>query len=198
MIKLNDSFLIARSKNRNCYLNPVDPHKVIKIVNHNNSSGMQDANFKEWAYYKHLKQYYPQFKYISKYHGFVETNMGQGLLADCIMDYNGHISRRLQDVLINRSEYDIAAIEKLINRFCRKIIETNIKLFDLNLFNILIQTVSADRNYRLFCVDIKGPNDNSEFIPVSSYIPFFSRQKIKRRCRRLIQKVRNYDLNETK
>lgn len=186
MIHLQDEDLIASSKTRNCYLHPADPNKVIKIVRKKVPFWKRDANWKEWTNYQYIKKQHSQLNFISTYHGFIETNLGRGLLVDCIRDYNGRVSMRLENVLVNPVQYDLAALENVVDRFCQKITENNIQLFDLNFFNILIQILS-DGKYRLVCVDIKGRCNNYELIPVSSYIPFFSRRKLKRRCHRLMQ-----------
>jgi len=85
--------------------------------------------------------------------------------------------------------YDLAAILEALEQLCRMIIEKNVQLFDLNAFNILIQ-ISSKGMYHPTITDIKGRFNNYELIPVSSYIPFFSRRKLARRCRRLIDRVR--------
>ena len=186
MIRLQDQDIIATSKTRNCDLHPADSTKIIKIVRKKVPFWKRDANWKEWANYQYLIKQHSQLDFISTYHGFIETNLGRGLLVDCIQDYNGLVSMRLSNVFVNPMQYDLAAMEKVLDRFYRKIIENNIQLFDLNFFNILVQILS-DGKYRLICVDIKGRYNNYELIPVSTYIPFFSRRKLKRRCNRLMQ-----------
>ena len=195
MVNLQEKDMIAWSKTRKCYLHPEDPERVIKIVRKKKQILKRDANWQEWTHYQHIKQRYPQLDFISTYHGYVETNLGRGLLIDCIRDSNGQVSMRLGNVLENRKHYDLESVEKALNLFCQDIIEKNIQLFDLNMFNILVQ-VLPDRKYRLVCVDIKGRYNNYELIPVSSYIPFFSRQKLKRRCRNLMQIVQKARQNQ--
>ena len=191
MIYLQDKDLIGSSKTRNCYLHPANPTKVIKIVRGKVPPWKRDANWKEWANYQYIKKHHSQLDFISTYYGFIETNLGRGLLGECILDYNGHVSRRLGDVLVNHAQYDLADVENVLGLSCQKIIENNIQLFDLNLLNILIQVLS-DGTYRIVCVDIKGRYNNYELIPVSTYIPFFSRMKLKRRCHRLMQIVQQH------
>ena len=188
MINLQEQDMIAWSKTRKCYLHPADPGKIIKIVRKKSPVLKRDANWQEWAHYQHIKKRYSQLDFISTYHGYVETNLGRGLLINCIRDFNGKVSMRLDNVLQNRTQYDLESVEKALDGFCQNIFEKHIQLFDLNMFNILIQ-ISSDRKYNPVCVDIKGRYNNYELIPVSSYIPFFSRQKLKRRCRKLMQIV---------
>ena len=190
MIHLRDQNLIATSKTRKCYLHPDDPDRVIKIIRRPTPFYKRDANWKEWRHYRYLQKRHPRLDFISTYYGFVETNRGRGLMSDCIRDYDGSVSVRLEKALINPSAYDWAALEKSIDRFSKNIVENNIQLFDLNQFNILIQVLSVG-NYRPVSIDIKGRFNNYEFIPISSYIPYFSRRKLKRRRRRLLHMVRH-------
>ena len=186
MIHLQERDLIAWSKTRECYLHPANPDKVIKIISKKPAGWKRDANWKEWRHYWYLNKRHPQLDFITTYHGFVETNLGRGLVSDCIRDYNGRISVRLQKVLENPEQYDLEALENSLDRFSQKIVANNIQLFDLNAFNILIQVLS-DGVYHLVSVDIKGRYNNYEFIPISTYIPFFSRLKLKRRIHYLMQ-----------
>jgi hypothetical protein len=190
MINLQDQKPIAWSATRECYLHPEDPDKVIKIVHSAPVSGQRDANWQEWRHYRHLLKRHGNVDYIAEYYGFVETSRGRGLLLDCIRDHEGRISKRLDTVLKNPEGYTLSEVEKALDRLCRVILEKNIQLFDLNLWNILIQ-ILPDGSYRPVAIDIKGRFNNYELIPVSSYIPFFSRRKLARRCRRLMDRVRH-------
>jgi hypothetical protein len=189
MVRLKEKNVIALSATRKCYLHPDDPGKVIKILREKPSLGKRDANWKEWRHYQFLKKRHAHLDFISTYHGFVETNLGRGLMSDCIRDYDGRVSVRLEKVLSGQVVYDIKAVHDALSRLCRKIIANNIQLFDLNQFNILIQLL-ADGSCKPVSIDIKGRYNNYELIPVSTYIPYFSRRKLRRRCHRLMQMVR--------
>ena len=189
MIHLRGQDIIASSKTRNSYLHPSDSGKIIKIIRKSARARERDANRREWAHYLHLTRRYPGLDIIPVYHGFVETNLGEGLMIDCIRDHDGQVSKRLQQVLLDPGKYDLQAVGESLERLCGKIIAKNIQLFDLNMFNILIR-ILPNGEFQPVCVDIKGRYNNYEFIPVSTYIPFFSRMKLKRRCSRLIEAVR--------
>jgi hypothetical protein len=172
-----------------CYLHPQDPAKVIKIVRKKPAFWKQDANQKEWRHYLYLKQRHAKLDFTATYHGFVETNLGRGLVSDCIRDSDGSVSARLEDVLANPGRYDLAAMAKALDRICQTIITNNIQLFDLNRYNLLIQ-ILPDGSCNPISIDIKGRYNNYELIPISTYIPFFSRRKLRIRCRQLMQMVR--------
>jgi hypothetical protein len=189
-LHLRDNDLIAQSKTRWCYLHPQDPAKVIKIVRKKPVLWKQDANQKEWRHFLYLKRRHAKIDFITTYHGFVETNLGRGLISDCIRDADGTVSTRLENVLANPAPYDMVSLESSLDRLCRNIITNNIQLFDLNRYNILIQ-VQADGACRPISIDIKGRYNNYEFIPVSTYVPCLSRRKLRIRCQKLMDMVRS-------
>jgi hypothetical protein len=189
-IGLNEKDRIARSTTRDCYLHPDNPDRVIKIMRNLSGRSKQDANDQEWRSYQFLQRRFGKQDFFVDCHGFVETTLGRGLVFDCVRDFDGKISRSLLDILTD-PEYDLSRVEEALGRFCRALIEKEIPLFDLNLLNILIQ-VMYDGEYHPVSIDVKSKFNNYEIIPLSSYIPFFARRKVRRRCGRLMDKIRSY------
>lgn len=190
ILQLKDVDRIAISKTRHCYLHPEDPDKVIKIVVRKpRYPWLDDANMKEWKYYIRLKKMYLPLDFITTYYGFIETNLGRGLVSGCVRDYDGKISVRMQSVVDHDVDYDIKKIEMKLQLLSEKLLRHNVQLFDLNRFNLLIQR-QKDGEYKPISIDVKGPYSNNEFIPFSSYINYFSIMKLKRRTNKLIDIIR--------
>jgi len=189
-IHLNGSDRIAESTTRDCYLHPDDPDLIIKILRESPGRGRQNANDQEWRSYQYLLKRFGKEDIFVACHGFVDTTLGRGLVFDCVRDADGTVSRRLEDVLRDL-RYDLVRVEKAVGWFCRELIEKEIPLFDLNLHNILIQ-VGPDGAYHAVSIDTKSKFNNYEIIPFSSYIPFFARRKVRRRCARLMEKIRSF------
>lgn len=187
MLSLSEHDRIVLSGTRACFRHPLDKDKVIKTVRIPPATG-PDANWKEWRHYQYILNKVGPIDVIPSCHGFLETNYGQGLVFDCIQDPGGSVSRTLGTVLSHPTDTDRVAVPPALARFCRTIIDKNIQLFDLNLQNILIQ-IGRDGAYRAVSVDLKGRYNNYEFIPVSTYIPYFSRKKLIRRSGRLLTRV---------
>ena len=188
MIHLHDKDRIAVSKTRDCYLHPEEPGLVIKIAKRPSGRFRRNANHQEWQSWRYLRERFGHSDYFVICHGFVETTLGEGLMFDCVRDADGKVSRRLAQVLPDPA-YDPDQVEDAVSGFCRYLMDRQIPLFDLNPFNILIQ-VLPDGNYRPVSIDTKGKFNNYETIPVSSYIPFFARRKVRRRCARLMEIIR--------
>jgi len=127
--------------------------------------------------------------FISQCHGFVDTNLGAGLVCDCVRDFDGKISKTLFEISTGNYRYDIRKIERALSLLLDNLTASNIQLFDFSLPNIVIQ-VTPDAAYHPIFVDLKGRFNNREFIPVSTYIPFWSRRKLARRGQRLLETVR--------
>lgn len=190
MLVLKESDRIAVSKTRHCYLHPDDPEKVIKIVvDAKEQQKRLDPNMKEWKYYERLKKMAVSLDFVPTYHGFVVTNLGRGLVSECVRDFDGKVSVRLQEIVSHNVKYDLEELENKLHSFTQRLIKHNIQLFDLNRFNLLIQRLE-DGSYNPVSIDLKGPYNNYEFIPFSTYIPYFSRQKLRRRGKRLMDIIK--------
>jgi hypothetical protein len=129
--------------------------------------------------------------FISHCYGFVDTNLGPGLMCDCVRDHDGEISKTLFQISHGDYQYDIRKIEIALTSFVDNLIVNNIQLFDFSLPNIVIQVI-ADGRYHPVAVDLKGRFNNREFIPVATYIPFMSRRKLARRGKCLLETVRDF------
>ena len=63
-----------------------------------------------------------------------------------------------------------------------------IPLFDLNAGNFVV--VPAGDGIRLVCVDAKSTVSGKELVPVSRWIPWLRRRKVRRRAERLKLRIR--------
>jgi hypothetical protein len=174
MIKLNESKKIGQGTNRACYIHPEDDSKCIKVTISNDHSESE----KEKKYYKILQNKNISWKMLAKYYGTVNTDLGEGLVFDLVKDYDGQVSKTLQEYMI--SEEIITTIKNpivLLHKLKAYQLEENIIIKDLNAKNILYRKLS-ENDGELIVIDGVSNND---FLPFSSYIDFFTRRKILRR-----------------
>jgi hypothetical protein len=190
MVELCNENIIAHGRSRDCYLHPKDPGRVIKISTLKRRR-RRDSNWREWKHYEYLMKRHGPMDFISHCYGFVDTNLGPGLVCDCVRDHDGKISKTLFQISTGDYQYDVPRIENALTRYVENLIVNNIQLFDFSLPNIVIQ-VTADGGYHPVSVDLKGRFNNREFIPVSTYIAFMSRRKLARRGKRLLEEVRHF------
>lgn len=186
MLLLENAVIIGEGMERTCYLHPEDPEKVVKIPK--NGPGGNKQNQCEFKTYKYLTKHHGHLDCISRCYGFCQTDLGPGLVCQCIRDYNGEISKTLLEILINPSDGSVHDLEGIVAAFCNHLVEHNIQLFDLNPKNIVLR-LNRSGNYQAVSIDLKGRYANKEFIPFSTYIPFLSRKKLRRRTERLLGRL---------
>ena len=187
MITLNNNLLVGRGTLRACYLHPEDETLVIKVGRADRVGG-NDANQKEYSSYQKIFQRHEKLDHISRCHGFVETDRGQGLVCDCIRDSSGEISQTIWEIVVYDDACDIGNILEVARTLCDYLIAHDLFLFDINLKNIVLRR-DRDYRYRAYAIDLKGPYDNKEFLQLSSRITFLGRQKLKRRTKQLLERI---------
>ncbi|SHH30416.1 YrbL family protein [Desulfofustis glycolicus] len=185
---LSDELLINRGRGRLCFRHPTDRSLVIKVPAGTGNAD-QSANRKEWQGYRDLIRRHGRLSCISHCHGFVATDRGTGLVCDCIRDAHGTIARSIYDIIVFDDACDITRVLAVAEIFGRYLLERDIRLFDLNPKNIAL-VLEQDGGYRAVALDLKGRFDNNEFIPLSSYVGFFARRKMRRRTRQLLERIR--------
>ena len=191
MIILKNIEPIAANGPRACYLHPEDEDKVIKIVRLQTTSRKKQTNWQEWQHYQYLLKQHGKLDLINECYGFIKTDLGEGLVWKCVRDDSGEISNTVTNIMKSPDGYDLEKVAKVLDHFCGVLIEKNIQLFDLNPSNVMIR-ICPDGSYQAVSADIKGRYANYEFIPISTYIPFFSRRKLTRRCRGLTDRYGNF------
>lgn len=88
MIVLTKSLLLGEGNERACYLHPEIQGKCIK-VNKPFFIGKPEQSLIEYDYYQSLKNRGVEFEFIPQCYGFVETNMGEGLVFERIETVKG-------------------------------------------------------------------------------------------------------------
>lgn len=190
MIFLTDTMHINHGTLRACYQHPENPNLVIKVPT-GDKKEKELANLKEMKGYHALMREQTDLFCVSHCYGFVTTNLGKGLVCDCIRDYNGNISKTIWDIIGSGNDYDEHYILEIAGNFCDMLISQKVFIFDLNVKNIALQ-LREDGTYLPFAIDLKGRYDNNEFLPFSTYIKYFSLKKLERRSRQLIERISLY------
>ena len=186
-IILRDDLLINHGQLRLCYLHPTDPGTVVKLPA-GPGRHQQRANAIEYRGYLDLLKRHGQLPCISHCRGFAMTNLGQGLLCECVRDDDGTIARTIWDLIVGQDDYDVNDILHVAEEFCAYLVERDVWLFDLNTKNIAMARQRGG-GYRPVLLDLKGRFGNNEFLPISSYVGFLARRKMARRIRQLLQRI---------
>ena len=121
-------------------------------------------------------------------HGIVETRWGRALQCDCVLLDDGTPAPSLYKCVFGEAGHDPAALCAAVDDFEAFLLARGIPLFDLNAGNFVV--VPADRGVRLVCVDAKSTVSGKEPVPISRWIPWLRRRKVRRRAERLRQRIR--------
>ncbi len=187
MIVLDEDKFINCGTLRASYQHPENPALLIKVPVGTRKEREQ-ANLKEMKGYHALMREHTDLFCISHCYGFVSTNRGRGLVCDCIRDDAGTVSKTIWDVIVTQDDCDVDYIMAVAREFCHMLLSRRIYIFDINLKNIVVK-LHHDGTYEPFVIDLKGRFDNKELFQLSSHIEYFSRKKLERRCRQLLERI---------
>ena len=172
-ISLTATEFIGAGTDRECYRHPARPEYCIKILR----AERHPRRFRrEIRYYRRLARRAIDWQRLTRYHGMVQTNLGQGAIFDLVLDHDGGISKSLQSRLQRQDPgFDAWAVREL-NALARDFYDRWIVFHDLNPTNLLVQRVDAEHQ-RLVVIDGIGHN---HFLSIASYSPAFARRKLVR------------------
>lgn len=184
MIELSEEYFIGQGTNRACYQHPNDKDKCIKVT----ISGNFSESNKEKEYYSFLKKKNISWENIAQYYGILETNMGEGLVFELIRDTNGEVSKPLS-YYFSSEKLTLSLDEpmKKLQFLKQYLLNEKVIVKDLGVSNILYQKI--DNNDKLVIIDGVLNND---FIPIATYIGYFTKRKIQRRWRSFIKHFSKY------
>jgi hypothetical protein len=153
-IILTDKYFIARGGERDCYLHPLDYKKVIKIVHGYSDILNRNQNDLDYKYFKFLEKLKVPFSHISKCYGYIDTNLGKGLIFDKVFDYNGKISISFLDTII-QNKFTKYEENELVEDLKNYLFKNNILFIDIGLYNVLCCEYEEGK-YRLIIIDGLG------------------------------------------
>ena len=184
MLQLDNAVLIGKGLHRECYLHPADSRLCVKIV----VAGNSDENRREARYYSRLAARGISWDMLARFHGLVNTSLGEGAVFDLIRDGDGSVSRPLAGYLESAelSDANSGLLRLALPALRDYLLDNRVVTMTLKSKNILLQKSTGGMG-RLVLVDNVG---NSDFIPLSHYIGWLGRRKILRKWRRFENDLR--------
>ena len=181
-IILNKNLFLARGGERDCYILPDDNNKIVKILHlkgkHNNQNEL------EYQYMKHIEKNLKDFSHIVRCYGFIDTNLGKGLVFDRVLDYDGEQSRCFRYTVLKKiltREHEL----KLVEELKQYILKNNILFIDATLVNILCQRVS-DKEYKLIIIDGLGGRRKGIKSTLYNYSLLFTKYKVRKQWKKFL------------
>lgn len=189
MILLNND-LIGIGSERSCYIHPHDNTKVIKVFH--NKKNKNDQNKLEYKYYQYLGKKNISYKHITRCFGWIDTNMGRGLIFERVVNYDDTAPKQLTHYIKNKIFSNEREMELLLE-LKKYLLSNNILFMDVATLNILCKKIDKDK-YRLIIIDgLGGKRDDFKFY-LYTKIALYSRYKIVKQWKRLMFMVERLKL----
>lgn len=168
---LKDEDLFSSGSERDCYPLPGHASLCVKIQHGRESKFGQ--NIQEYKYYKKLEERGIDWSRIARCQGWVETNLGKGLVFDFVCDPDGAPSIRFQEYmerygLDRRIKVELESLKEYL-------LANNVVMCDLKTTNLLCQNVNGNPFIKI--IDGVG---NRDYIKFSNWFPFWGKKKIER------------------
>lgn len=176
MIELSDKDYLGRGRTRECFIDPRDPLRCIKV-------DFRDKGFrqteKEALYYAKLARLKPNlvYNFIPRFHGMVETNRGMGGVFDMITDEGTTKPAETMRFYINDGSIprNPDAWDTYLSQFTGRLIESGVIVRDIRPANLCARKM-LDGSFELVAIDGIGHRD---FIPLCDYSIKFARRRLR-------------------
>lgn len=175
---------------RLCFVHPLEPAKCIKVLRQDERRTVRNKHSKVPARFRRkydnnaheqeeLESVFRRVgpaaaQCLPRCYGYVETDLGPGLVLDLIRDHDGGISRSIRELITNGQ--DLAALRPAFDAFAAFFLRHRIVTRQILDHNIAARQ-GADGNWSLFLIDGLG---NPAWLPVASWVPALAERKIRR------------------
>jgi len=179
MLTLESSSLIARGLRRACYFHPADENKCVKII----FAGDHKETLREQSYYRLLEKRAISWRMLARFYGNIDTNRGKGAVFELIRDYNGAVSKTLEQYLsvIDEKELNYQELSRTLPLLKQYLLKWKIVTMALKPQNIVYKKINESEG-ALVVIDNIGISD---FIPICNYVDRMAIRKINRKWQRL-------------
>ncbi len=191
---------LAKGNLRLVYAHPDGPGLVVKVMRPEAVELRYDGGapwFKRWRRYRHYVLFIREIhEYVAAYArhgkslpfvqrivGFVETDLGLGLVTDAIRDSRGNLAPTLA-TLIETGGYDRVA-EAALESFIRQLLESDLVVADLHERNLVYSALPGGEPH---FVMIDGIGD-SNILPLKSLSRTLNNRSRRKRVTRLRQRI---------
>lgn len=193
-INLTKEFFIAKGGERECYIHPKDNSKVVKIIHRKGKNNEQ--NQLEYKYTNFLKAKNRSFEHITKCYGFVDTNLGKGLVFDRVLDYTNEQSKSFKEYVLN-SSLPIDTEKKLIEELKNYIFSNDILFIDVDLSNLFCKEYEKGK-YKLIIIDGLGARRIGFRFSLYLKSKIFTKYKMKKQWKKFWQNYLKYSSQRKK
>ncbi|MDX9813762.1 MAG: YrbL family protein [Sulfurimonas sp.] len=185
-VVLSKEEMFARGGQREVYIHPQDSSKIIKV----SGIGSDDQNELEFSYFEYIKTKDVPFKHMAKYFGKIKTSLGDGLVYERILDFDGSNSTMLVDAIrqkvLTKDEFLL-----LFEELKGYVFKYTILFLDVSLDNVLLQEYEKGR-FRFTIIDgLGGRYEKNLKSYLRTRVKFFSLIKIKKQWEKFARQFYN-------
>ena len=179
MLTLESSSLIARGLRRECYFHPLDENKCVKIV----VAGDHKETVREQSYYRLLEKRAISWRMLARFYGNIDTNRGKGAVFELIRDYDGNVSKTLEQYFSadNETDLDYQDLSQRLFSLKQYLLKWKIVTMSLKPQNIVYKKIDEYEGIPVVIDNI----GNSDFIPICNFVDRMAIRKINRKWQRL-------------
>lgn len=177
-VQLSNKYLIGEGSKRKCYQHPEIPELCVKVAI-KPTIKRRDQNRGEMIYYELLEKRGVSWDRVAKCYGWIQTNLGQGLVFELIRDKQNRPLPNLEQQL-KANNVDKEEVSRELKSLKQWIIRSAVIVHDLSLANI-VYNPDRPEGKRLILVD---GVINRNLVKLASYIAFLARNKMERSWKR--------------
>ncbi|SFV67397.1 hypothetical protein MNB_SM-5-646 [hydrothermal vent metagenome] len=181
-VLLKDAKLLGSGNERFCYLHPEDFNRVIKVP-HNKREKSRHQNELEYRYMRYLQEHNIDISHLTACYGWVETDMGRGLLFQRVRDKDGDDSITFNEAL-KSGILSVEEAKKLLQELRLYLEKNSILFIDVGLDNILCQK-QEDGSYKLVIIDGVGARRLGVKFWFYLHCKLYTNYKVKRQWKKL-------------
>lgn len=187
-VVLSSKYFLAKGGERDCYIHPNDENKVIKVVHRNEKHNEQ--NKLEYKYYKYLKKSDKPQTHLTECFGFIDTNLGLGLVYEKLKDYNNKSSKSFKNYLEEKF-FTKEEEENLVYELKEYLFKNDILFIDVDLSNVFCQEIFQNV-YKLIIIDGLGARRLNWRFYVYLYSKIYTRYKISKQWKKFYNNYLKY------
>lgn len=184
MIQLDESLFLGKGYHKAAYQHPSDSNICVKVMI-NDAIDAKKQLHREINHHLVLQKKWNtrQIPGLANYLGQAETNLGTGYLFELIRDYDGKVSKSLEDFLNDPTlfEQHKIQIKENLNQLKKRMLDYSIIPMKIYPWNIFYRKISATESECILIDDI----GSASFIPLEYYFKFFADKRIERRFKKL-------------
>ena len=196
MIDLTQAQFIGKGRNKQCYVHPEDPSRVVKISNPKSNPKELKKELREFTRLRKKNRKVTEKLLVPIYYGTVQTNEGIGYIFDRVSKECGAQYLTLNE-FIAKDRPTAGSVNKLLVKLYQDLRESAVIISELNSENILVISYDETQEKKSVFALVDGLGEGA-FLKLTELHPYFARKKLYRKFQPFAEEVRNLQREASK